>query len=56
MGSPFINTGGVELAKIVVEKFDRCDNRPLMEIVTRDKTWIHHFDPKTKKKQCLGGI
>ena len=47
----------VELAKAVVEKFDRCDNRRLMEIVTGDETWIHHFDPENKeKKQGLGGI
>ena len=40
----------IELAKAVVEKFDQCDNRRLMEIVTRDEMWIHHFDPENKEK------
>ena len=31
------------------DKFDRCDNPRLIEIVTIDETWIHHFDPEKQR-------
>ena len=38
----------VRLASQVIEKYDKCDPRPLEEIVTGDETWICHFQPNSK--------
>ena len=40
----------VRLASQVIEKYDKCDPRPLEEIVTGDETWIYHFQPDSKAK------
>ena len=34
----------------VIEKYDKCDPHRLEEIVTRDETWIYHFQPDSKAK------
>ena len=38
----------VRLASQDIEKYDKCDPRRLEEIVTRDETWIYHFQPDSK--------
>ena len=40
----------VRLASQVKEKYDKCDQRRLEEIVTGDETWIYHFQPDSKAK------
>ena len=40
----------VRLASQVIEKYDKCDPRPLEEIVTGDETWIYDFQPNSKAK------
>ena len=40
----------VRLASQVIEKYDKCDLRPLEEIVTGDETQIYHFQPDSKAK------
>ena len=40
----------VRLALQVIKKYDKCDPRRLEEIVTRDETWIYHFQPNSKAK------
>ena len=40
----------VRLASQVIGKYDKCDPRRLEEIVTGDKTWIHHFQTDSKAK------
>ena len=40
----------VRLALQVIEKYDKCDPRPLEEIVLGDKTWIYNFQPDSKAK------
>ena len=38
----------VRLASQVIQKYDKCDPRRLVEIVTGDETWIYHFQPYSK--------
>ena len=40
----------VRLASQVIEKYDKCDQRRLEEIVIGDETWIYHFQPHSKAK------
>ena len=40
----------VRFASQVIEKYDKCDQRHLEEIVTGDETWIYHFQPNSKAK------
>ena len=40
----------IRLSSQVIEKYDKCDPRPLEEIVTGDETWIYHFQPDSKAK------
>ena len=40
----------VRLASQVIEKYDKCDQRRLEEILTGDETWIYHFQPDSKAK------
>ena len=40
----------VRHASQVIEKYDKCDQRCLEEIVTGDETWIYHFQPDSKAK------
>ena len=53
---PHLSTQEQKEKRVKLEK-EVVENRRLMEIVTGDETWIHHFDPENKeKKQGLGGI
>ena len=47
--------GRVRLELQVIEKYDKCDQRRLEEMVTGDETWIYHFQPdsKAKYKVCV---
>jgi hypothetical protein len=40
----------VRLASQVIEKYDKCDQHRLEEIVTGDETWIYNFQPDSKAK------
>ena len=40
----------VRLASQFIEKYDKCDQRRLEEIVTGDETWIYNFQPDSKAK------
>ena len=40
----------VRLASQVIEKYDKCDQCHLEEIVTGDETWIYHFQTGSKAK------
>ncbi|KAI6661741.1 Transposase [Oopsacas minuta] len=38
----------VRIAKILLEKYDQCDERRLFEICTGDETWIRYSEPTRK--------
>ena len=40
----------VRLASQVIEKYDKCDQPRLEEIVTGDETWNYYFQPDSKAK------
>ena len=40
----------LRLASQVIEKYDKCDQHCLEEIITGDETWIYHFQPDSKAK------
>jgi histone-lysine N-methyltransferase SETMAR len=40
----------VEISELLLERFTNDRNNFISRIVTVDETWIHHYDPETKRQ------